>query len=207
MQKIQYTIGVTGGSGSGKSYLIQSLRDRFGEDEVAILSQDNYYLSKDLQDIDHAGVENFDLPSSFAMLDFLGDFRKLLKSEVVQRLEYTYNNSMANAPMIITKPAPIVLVEGLFVLHSAEMRDLLDLKVFVEASDVVKVKRRIIRDQNERNYPLEDVLYRYEFHVLPAYRSFIEPYRSYADVIINNESSMDRGLELLTGFIRELLRR
>ncbi len=205
MREVQYIIGITGGSGSGKSFLIQALRDRFSELEVAILSQDNYYRKRDDQQRDASGVQNFDLPSSFLMDEFVSDFDLLLKGQHVSRKEYTYNNSEATPETLTINPAPVLLVEGLFILTLERIRNALDLKVFVDASDVVKVKRRIIRDRSERNYPLDDVLYRYEHHVLPAYQQYILPYKDEADVILNNNSSMDRALELLSVFIRGLL--
>lgn len=205
MQKVHYTIGITGGSGSGKSFLIEALRSKFAEEQLGILSQDNYYRPREDQQRDAEGVQNFDLPSSFLMDDFVRDFRKLMQGEVVTRTQYTYNNAGLAPGTIIVKPAPVMIVEGLFVLSVDSIREKLDLKVFVDASNVVKVKRRILRDRVERNYPLEDVLYRYEKHVLPAYKQYIAPYKSEADVILNNNTSIDRALVLLSGFIRGLL--
>ncbi|HLF62880.1 MAG TPA: hypothetical protein VI603_03970 [Saprospiraceae bacterium] len=205
MRKVQYTIGITGGSGSGKSFLIQALRGKFPEEELSILSQDNYYRRREEQQRDADGIQNFDLPSSFLMDEFEHDFKQLMQGQTVTRTEYTYNNSGLTPGSMITHPAPVMIVEGLFVLSVESIRKTLDLKVFVDASNVVKVKRRILRDRVERNYPLEDVLYRYEKHVLPAYKQFIAPYKSEADVILNNNSSIDKALVLLSGFIRGLL--
>jgi uridine kinase len=202
---VHYTIGITGGSGSGKSFLVQALRSRFTETELAILSQDNYYRLREQQERDMEGVQNFDLPSSFVLDEFERDMKELIQGKTITRKEYTYNNSTATAGIVTVSPAPVILVEGLFVLSLPSVREMLDLKIFVDASDVVKVKRRILRDRVERNYPLEDVLYRYEHHVLPAYNQHIAPYRSEADVILNNNSSIDRALELLSGFIRGIL--
>lgn len=205
MRQVHYTIGITGGSGSGKSFLIQALRARFSEAELAILSQDNYYRRREEQERDADGIQNFDLPSSFMMEEFEKDFKSLLQGKSVTRTEYTYNNAGLQPGTIAVHPAPVLIVEGLFVLSVDNIRNSLDLKVFVDASNVVKVKRRILRDRVERNYPLEDVLYRYEKHVLPAYKQHIAPFKSEADVILNNNSSIDRAIVLLSGFIRGLL--
>ena len=198
-----FTIGITGGSGSGKSYLIKALRAAFSEGDLAILSQDNYYRLRADQETDQGGVKNFDLPSSFEMDDFVRDFKSLIRGELVTRTEYTYNQESLKPGTVIIKPAPVLLVEGLFILTPDEIRESLDLKIFVEASDVVKVKRRLIRDSAERNYPAEDVLYRYEHHVVPSYRKFIEPHKYEVDIILNNNRSIERGLELLTTYIRQ----
>jgi len=202
---VQYIIGITGGSGSGKSYLIHALRGNFLEEDVAILSQDNYYKKREDQERDEAGVQNFDLPASFVMDDFEKDFFLLLEGKTVRRAEYTYNNQEATPGVVEIIPAPVLIVEGLFIYSITRIWDALDLKVFVDASDVIKVKRRILRDRVERNYPLEDVLYRYEHHVLPSYHAYIEPYKSRVDVVINNHASMSGGVDLLSGFIRGLL--
>ena len=200
-----YTIGITGGSGSGKSFLVKSLAQKFDSTEVAFLSQDNYYKLREDQQEDENGVRNFDLPESFLMDDFHRDLELLLKGETVTRQEYNYNNPEAEPVKIQIAPATVLIVEGLFILCLDKISALLDLKVFVDANDVMKLKRRILRDRVERNYPLEDVLYRYEHHVLPSYNKYIEPYKEAADVIINNNQSMERGTELVSGFIRGMI--
>jgi len=98
--------------------------------------------------------------------------------------------------------APIIIVEGLFVLHFEQIRSELDYSIFIEARENLKVIRRIKRDQLERNYPLEDVLYRYENHVMIAFDKYIAPYKELTDIVINNNSSFDKGFEILVGFIR-----
>ncbi|MDX1410012.1 MAG: uridine kinase [Saprospiraceae bacterium] len=205
MHTAPYTIGITGGSGSGKSFLIQQLKKKFTREELAILSQDNYYRKREHQEIDAEGVRNFDLPASFVMDDFARDVQKLIHGETVEREKYTYNNEAADTDRVIVSPAPVVIIEGLFIFYPDSIRDVFDLKIFVDANDVMKLKRRILRDRVERNYPLEDVLYRYEHHVLPAYKAFIEPHKIEADVIINNSKSLERGCELIAGFIRGML--
>ncbi len=95
----------------------------------------------------------------------------------------------------------MIIVEGLFVFYFEEIRNLLDLKIYIDAEDIIKLKRRIVRDAGERNYPLEDVLHRYEHHVLPSYRSYIEPFKRQADLVINNHDSYERGIEVLAAVI------
>lgn len=201
-----HTIGITGGSGSGKSYLTDILRGIFKEDEVAIISQDNYYRKRELQERDENGVINFDLPRAFLLEEFSRDVDLLVRGESVERMEYTYNNALATPEVIRIDPAPVLIVEGLFIMHRPDVRELVDLSVFVEVHDVLKLKRRIMRDQTERNYPVDDVLYRYEHHVLPAYREYIDPYKDLADLIINNDTSMDAAVRVLSGYIRDVLR-
>jgi len=90
-------------------------------------------------------------------------------------------------------------------MHLEEVRVLLDMSIYVEVNDVLKLKRRILRDKVERNYPLEDVLYRYEHHVLPAYKKYIQPYKAESNIIINNNANMDAAMQMIVGYVRSLL--
>lgn len=201
-----FLIGITGGSGSGKTSFIKAIRTAFTPSEVCILSQDDYYFPRDKQEVDDAGVKNFDLPSSIDKKSFKKDLEKLLDGQAVELLEYTFNNERANPKMLRFDPAPVIIVEGIFVLHFKKIRRLLDLKVFLHAKENLKVIRRIKRDQVERNYPIEDVLYRYEKHVMPTFERYIEPYMDNADIVINNNDHFSVGLEVICGFIRQKLK-
>lgn len=98
-----------------------------------------------------------------------------------------------------------MIIEGLFIYHYPELRSLFDLKLFVHAKDNLKLIRRIKRDRVERNYPLEDVIYRYEHHVMPAFEKYIEAYREDSDIIINNNKSFENSLEVIRAFIHSKL--
>ncbi len=200
-----YIIGITGGSGSGKTTFIEHLRKLFLPSEVCIISQDDYYRPRDKQKKDANGVINFDLPKSIDKKAFQADVEKLLAGESVKRLEYTFNNKEATPSVKTFAPAPIIIVEGLFVFHYKKMRPLLDLKVFFYAADHLKVIRRILRDQVERGYPIDDVIYRYEHHVMPSYQKYIQPYMQVADLIINNNQDFSNGLAVLCGYIEKKL--
>jgi len=200
-----FIIWITGGSGSGKTTFINHLRDQFSEEQVCVISQDDYYRPREEQKTDNQGVTNFDLPKSIDKKAFIKDVGRLLNGEVVERLEYTFNNEKVNPKTLVFKPTPIILVEGLFVFHFNKMRALLDLKIYLHAKENLKVIRRIKRDRVERNYPLEDVLYRYENHVLPAFEQFIKPYMEDADVIINNNKQFHVGLKVVEGFLENYL--
>ncbi len=197
-------IGISGASGSGKTRFIKDVHAQFNEDEITLLSQDEYYHPREKQFIDDKGVKNFDLPSSIDLDAFVADIKKLQNGEIVKRKEYTFNNSMKEAKMLEIKPSPILLVEGLFVFHESKIRDLLDLKIMIFASSAISVIRRIHRDRVERNYPLDDVLYRYEHHVLPSFVKYIEPYIDTVDVVINNNKNFDQALKMLVGYLKSL---
>lgn len=204
MQK-PFIIGITGGSGSGKTSFIKALRQTFSEKELCIISQDDYYYPREQQEVDENGVQNFDLPSSIDKKNFLHDIEKLMQGQVIEKSEYLFNNKEATPTIKYFRPAPIVIVEGLFVFHYKKIRKLLDLKVFFYAQENLKVIRRIKRDQVERGYPIEDVLYRYERHVMPSFKKYIEPYKEDADLIINNNAKFELGLEVMIGFIKNKL--
>ena len=201
-RKQPYLIGITGGSGSGKTRIIHELRNDFPEEKLCIISQDEYYHPREKQLWDEAGYQNFDLPQSIDDASFTRDIKSLVEGKVVEKQQYVFNNPKAAPVMITYQPAPVILVEGLFVFYFEEIRELLNLKIFIDAEDVIKLKRRIIRDAGERNYPLEDVLHRYEYHVLPAYRAYIEPFKRQADLVINNHTHYDTGLDVISALIK-----
>jgi len=201
-----YLIGVTGGSGSGKTTFINDLRLAFRDKELCIISQDDYYFPREKQKLDAEGVRNFDLPGSIDSKSFADDLIRLISGETVTRPEYTFNNENAIPNMLTFHPAPIILVEGIFVFHYNEIMKLLDLRIFLDAKENLKVIRRIKRDQIERNYPIEDVLYRYERHVMPTFEKYILPYKSEADIIINNNSHFKNALAVVCGFVKEKLK-
>ena len=110
-----YLIGITGGSGSGKTTFIKALRDTFSEDELCILSQDDYYFPREQQLTDEKGVKNFDLPGSIDKKSYNADIERLLLGESIERLEYTFNNEKASPQILVFKSAPVIIVEGIFV--------------------------------------------------------------------------------------------
>lgn len=205
MKKKPYIIGITGGSGSGKTSFIKQLRARYTHDQVCIISQDDFYFPLEKQKKDTKGIVNFDLPNSIDQRKLFTVLQDLIKGKVVKLKEYTFNTSNKKASMHIIKPAPVILVEGLFVFHNRALNDLLDLKIFIEAKENLKVIRRIKRDQIERELPLERVLYQYEKHVLPAFEKFILPHKDEVDIVINNNAHFENGLKVVEGFIDSLI--
>lgn len=197
-----FTIGITGGSGSGKTFFLQELSVMFKPEEICLISQDNYYKPREQQPIDENGVKNFDLPISIDHEAFLSDLLKLKSGQNVVKKEYTFNNPSAESHMLEFKTAPILIVEGLFVQYFDEIAKEIDLKIFIEAKDHVKLGRRIKRDQVERGYDLDDVLYRYQYHVMPIFENQIEPLKHNADLIIPNNKHFKKALDLLSTYLR-----
>jgi len=192
-----YTIGITGGSGSGKTFFINELASHFRPEEICLISQDHYYKPREVQFTDERGVQNFDLPSSIDKDDFAADILKLKSGQSITKKEYTFNNPKATPRLLEFRPAPILIVEGLFVQYFQEIVKELDLRIFIEARDYVKLTRRIRRDNEERGYDLNDVLYRYQNHVMPIYDSLIEPLKHQADLIIPNNDHFEHALHIL----------
>ena len=203
MDQKPFIIGISGGSGSGKTTFVKELANSFSPEQVCILSQDNYYKPREEQVIDKTGEKN--LPESFKEEEYHQDVLRLLNGEDVVLKEYVYNNPLAEPKNVTYKPAPVVIIEGIFVFHFADVSRLMDLKIFIDADEHIKLIRRIQRDKIERNYPLEDVLYRYQHHVFPSYQKFILPYKSECDIVINNNISFEDAMNTLKLSINEKL--
>ncbi|MFD1469997.1 uridine kinase [Hymenobacter caeli] len=197
-----YLVGITGGSASGKTTFLKRLLAAFPAHEICLISQDNYYQPYHLQVADEQGVINFDLPGSIDGAAYATDVQHLREGREVRRPEYTFNNPGAMARDLVLRPAPIVVVEGIFVFYFEDVARLLDLKVYIDAQEHVKLHRRIVRDQIERGLTLDTILYQYSNHVSPTYEKYIKPFKGEADLIIPNNRHFDRGLEVLVGFLK-----
>ncbi|MDJ1481639.1 uridine kinase [Cytophagaceae bacterium YF14B1] len=197
-----FIVGITGGSGSGKTYFLNSLLKSFSSEEICLISQDNYYRPLEQQQLDSNGVQNFDLPEAIDHQLFGSHVKGLREGRTIQQKEYTFNKKDIEPQMLTFQPAPIIVVEGLFVLYYPEVANLLDLKIFIDAKEHIKLKRRIFRDNTERGYDLTDVLYRLEHHIVPAYEKYIAPLKHEADVIIPNNSHFKTALEMVILFLQ-----
>jgi uridine kinase len=197
-----FIVGITGGSASGKTLFLDKLIQTFEPGQVCLISQDNYYKARHLQPIDDKGVHNFDTPGSIDFDQYTKDIEQLRDGQTVYRQEYTFNNPNKKPKILAFEPAPVVVVEGIFVLYYPELSDLLDLKIFIDAKEYIKLKRRIVRDKVERGYDLDDVLYRYEKHVMPTYEKYIEPFKEDADLIIPNNKNFDKALDVIKTYLK-----
>ena len=204
MQK-PYVIGVCGGSGSGKTTLVHLVRQAFDTEQICLLSQDDFYIPREEQVKDVNGVVDFDRLTSIDIRKFQDSLGQLIKGKSLSLKEYVFNNDAVEPKIKLIDSAPVIIVEGLFILHSEELKRMMDLTVFVDTKDSLKVIRRIQRDQSERNYPLDDVLYRYEHHVLPSYMKYIEPHKKDVDLIINNNGDVNKAASLLSNLIKGIL--
>ena len=196
--KHPYVVGIAGGSASGKTSFLKKLQERIGMDSLAIVSQDNYYRPKEDQSIDENGQVNFDLPTSIDKQRFFQDVVALVSGRSIEIEEYSFNNP-GHTPSILTiESAPIIVVEGLFVFHYPHIRELLDLRVYIDVREEIKLNRRIKRDGTERGYNEDVVRYQWEHHVMPSFKKFLKPYRDDSHVIITNNITYTKGLEVLS---------
>lgn len=187
MNNKPYVIGIAGGSGSGKTFFLRCFLNHFTQGEVCLVSQDDYYHPVGEMTAEENKLYNFDLPSTIDDALFTKDINALLAGDTVFKKEYTFNNSSAVPKILEIRSAPIIIVEGLFILHFKEIADLLDLKIFIDTEEDVALQRRLKRDLIERGYSEDDILYKWMNHVLPAYKEFLLPYKGECHkVIVNN---------------------
>lgn len=190
--KKPFIIGVAGGSGSGKTFFLKCFLHHFKPEEVSLISQDDYYRPKQEQKIDENGWINFDLPEGIDDARLLHDLKTLIAGDSIEKKEYTFNVNEENARLLNIASAPIIIVEGLFVFHFKEIAELFDMKIFMDADEEITLNRRISRDEIERGYTRDMVMYQWVNHVLPAYKQFLLPYKdSCHKIIMNNKHVAD----------------
>lgn len=188
----KFLIGVTGGTGSGKSYfskLLQSeIRNQL-EFEATIFDQDNYFFDESKQPRDKNGQANFDTPQSLDLDKYRADFEKITSGrEVVQR-RYNYNKPIEDGKLeVVFKPNPVIIFEGIFSIYQPDIFEKQDLTVFMDAEFETKIRRRIIRDREMRGYGEDDVLYKFENHIKSSYHAHILPIREKCNLVIENNT-------------------
>jgi uridine kinase len=186
-----FLVGLAGGSASGKTTFIRKLSEEFGADKVCVITQDNYYKGLSEQMRDENGMVNFDHPTGIDFNRIKKDLRKLLKGNTVKIVEYTFNNPNIFPKEITYTPAPIILVEGLFVFADKGLNKMYDYRLYIDADDDITLKRRLARDTAERGMTHEEVMYQWDNHVQPAYTEFLKPHKDSADYIIKNNQNFD----------------
>jgi uridine kinase len=189
-------IGICGGSGSGKTTLLKKLMAHYAPIKPTAFVMDNYYKPIHLQEKDHNQEVNFDLPTALDRERLFNDFESLLAGKSVRIKEYQFNNS--TEPTYITlEPSPIIIIEGLFLLHYEEIRAKLDFSIFVELDLHLQLERRLLRDNATRGYSENAIRYQWDNHVIPSYNHYLLPYKNHADFVFLNEHTMDVEFEKL----------
>lgn len=206
MQSRPYIVGVAGGSGSGKTFFLSGLLEHFATDEITLISQDDYYLPAQTQTDEENRLYNFDLPTAIDRKQFCLDIGKLLNGETLTKRSYTFNNPHAAQELLVLRPAPIIVIEGLFVFYYSELNSLLDRRIFLHADEEIALARRLERDRVERGYAADDVKYKWYNHVIPAYKKYLMPYQEMCDQLIVNNGKDPFALAELTRILAEDLR-
>jgi len=197
-----YLIGIAGGSASGKTTFIRELNKLFGVSEVCVVSQDHYYKALSEQVMDENGEINFDEPAGIDFNRLRKDLRTLKKGKKVEIVEYTFNNPKKFPKTLLFNPAPVVIVEGLFIYTDELLGKMFDLKLYIEADIELMLKRRMTRDIVERGMNEDQVKYQWNNHVLPSYERFLLPYREKVDMVILNNTHFRESFEVVTSHIR-----
>ena len=193
--------GISGSSGSGKSFIVKFLKSSLGPEILSVIYHDNYYKKREDQLKDRQGNYNFDLPSSFHQDELVEDLIKIKSGKSIIRKEYTFNNPKINPRSLRVEPKPIVIVEGLFLFNDPNISKFLDKKIFIDCDLNVMIDRRITRDHEKRGYDKSDVLYKYNNHVLPAFNKFILPHKDKSDLIVNNSKNNNSAPEAILEYI------
>ncbi|MFL3022084.1 MAG: uridine kinase [Cytophagales bacterium] len=197
--------GITGCSASGKSFIVEYLKERIPSSEVSFIFQDNYYKKREDQSKDKNGNYNFDLPSSFLNTELVEDIISLKKGNKVSRKEYNFNNPNIKQENIVVFPRRIIVLEGLFILSDPNIKELIDHKIFIDSKTEIMLDRRIRRDSKMRGYDRIDVEYKFENHVIPSFMKYILPEKNNADFIVENNGNGNRAAELVYGYVSKLI--
>lgn len=176
-------IGVSGGSASGKTTVANRIKEEC-KDSVELLSHDFYYLPHYDMPFEERAKLNYDHPNAFDTERLINDIKQLKQSIAIERPVYSYTEHNRLAETVKVNPAKVIIVEGFMIFENAELRALMDIKVFVDTDTDERLIRRIVRDVNERGRSLESVIEQYINTVKPMHELFVEPYKKYSDIII-----------------------
>lgn len=198
-------IGVAGGTGSGKSTLVKRLQEAFCNDDVATLCHDYYYKAHPELTYEERTKLNYDHPQAFDT-DMLVEHIKALKNNTpINRPVYSFVEHNRTAESVPVKPSKVIIIDGILIFENKELRDLMDIKVFVDTDADLRLARRILRDVRERGRSMESVINQYTNTVKPMHEEFVEPSKKYADVIIPEGGFNSVAVQMLIQNIRSIV--
>ena len=195
-------IGICGGSGSGKTTVAERIRNNIDQSHVAVLQQDSYYRNLADMPLELRHEINFDHPDALDNELFTNHLRALRTGEAIEMPVYDFADHARRPETIQIQPRPIILVEGILIFVDAAIRDLMDIKIFVETAADIRFIRRLKRDVTQRERSVESVIQQYLTTVRPMHEQFVEPSKRYADVIIPGGGHNDVAIDLISGRIR-----
>ncbi|KAB7708692.1 uridine kinase [Bacillus aerolatus] len=205
MDQKPVVIGVAGGSGSGKTSVTKSIDDYFKGHSVMIIEQDYYYKDQSNLPFEERLKTNYDHPLAFDNDLLINHIEKLLKYEAVEKPVYDYARHTRSAETIRMEPKDVIILEGILVLEDERLRDLMDIKLFVDTDADLRIIRRMIRDMKERGRTFESVVDQYLHVVRPMHNQFIEPTKRYADIIIPEGGQNRVAIDLMVTKIQTVL--
>jgi len=201
MKNKLYIVGISGGTGSGKTRAAKNLLLRFNPSEIALIEQDSYY--KDLKNISFKEREkvNFDHPDSIDFDLMYNDLKTLINTGNISIPMYDYKMHLRKSKKQTIKGKKVIVIEGIFSLYDSRVRELMDLKIYVDTSDDIRVMRRIKRDINKRGRELSSIISQYTNTVRKMHTEFIEPTKCYSDIILNQGGKNPIAINLIENTI------
>lgn len=199
-----FIIGVAGGSGSGKTTVTAKVLETIGPDMAAVIVQDYYYRDQAHLTFEQRLATNYDHPHAFDWPLLIEHIEDLLAGRAIQMPVYDFTNHTRAAETITVKPAPVIVIEGLFPLYDAALRDMMSLKIFVDTDPDVRFIRRLQRDIRERGRSADHVIEHYLATVRPMHNQFIEPTKRFADVILPHGAN-DPAVDIITTKVASLI--
>ena len=204
MEKEILVIGIAGGTGSGKTTLMQRLVEKFGND-VTVLSHDNYYHRRDDMPFEQRCKVNYDEPAALETDLMARHLEQLRHGQAIDCPVYDFSRHNRSNETVRIEPKPVIIVEGILIFENKELRDLMDIKIFVDTDADVRLCRRIRRDVRERGRTLESVIEQYQTTVKPMHEKYVEPSKRYAHIVVPEGGKNAVALEMIEGRIRRHL--
>lgn len=198
-------IGIAGGTGCGKTTVVNQILTELPEGEVGVISQDSYYKDTTHLSFDERVKINFDHPRSIDFELLESHLRELRDGKDIQQPVYSFIKHNRTGDTILTHPRKVMIVEGILILTNPELREMFDIKIFVHADSDERLIRRLKRDISERGRDLDEVLARYKNTLKPMHQQFIEPMKEYADIIIPNNKYNTVAVDIVKSIINERL--
>jgi len=198
-------IGIAGGTGSGKTTVVNKIIKKLPDCDVTILSQDAYYCDNSHLPLEERQKINFDHPDAVEFELLIGDIKRLKKGESIHQPVYSYLTCTRSAETILINPLRVIIIEGILCLWPKELRKLMDIKIFVDCEADVRLTRVIRRDLIERGRDIHQILHRYEETVRPSHLNFIEPTKRYADIIVPEGGDNEVAIDIITQYIQKHL--
>ena len=198
-------IGICGGTGSGKTTLARKIIESVGQGEVILVEQDSYYRNLSDMPLDERHEANFDHPDSIDSEMLVNHLKRLRGGQAIEMPIYDFVTHTRSDESEHIEPKPVVIVEGILIFAESRVLDLLDVRVFVDTPDDIRLIRRLKRDINERGRSFERTLWQYEHTIRPMHFEFVEPSKRHADIIIPEGGNPEITSEFICGLVREKL--